>query len=271
MSFYTQIEKETVLLTPEQVRLRYRTAGIGSRAIAHLIDALLLLAASLLIVFGTAGTIYLLSSTWFPNDGYDYLFAGMFIFLILFNVGYFIVMEAYRGGQTIGKKAMGLRVLLSTGQSATIVPIVIRNLFRLLDLLPMGYFIGSVAMFFSKSDKRVGDMVAGTIVVTEATAEHRKRKARIDKRIARLQAKGLILPELELDEARRAALQEQDWQLLQGWAERLDPKPQIPAQGLEERIWLHFTVKLGHERAQYSDPRGYLAALYFAVRGDWEL
>ncbi|QJC51060.1 RDD family protein [Paenibacillus albicereus] len=266
-------ERQTTFVTPEQVRLQLRTAGLGSRAIAHLIDALLLLAASALIVFGTAGSLYLLSSSWFPNDGYDYVFAGMFLLLIVVNVGYFIVMEAYRGGQTIGKKALGLRVLQASGQSATILPVVIRNLFRLLDFLPMGYFAGSVAIFFSRADKRIGDMVAGTIVVAEATAEQRGRRARIDKRIARLQSKGLRLPELarDLGAAERALLDERDWQLLSGWAERIDPKPPIGAQGLEQRIWQHFTEKLGHSRAAYNDPRGYLAALYLAVREDWEL
>lgn len=147
---------------------------------------------------------------------------------------------------------MGLRVLQASGQSATILPVVIRNLFRLLDFLPMGYFAGSTAIFFSRADKRFGDMVAGTIVVAEATAEQRKRRARIDKRIARLQAKGLLLPDLagELGAAERALLDERDWQLLSGWAERLDPKPPVGAQGLEQRIWLHFT-ELGHSRAAY--------------------
>ncbi|MCM3748727.1 RDD family protein [Paenibacillus pasadenensis] len=271
MHFNSSIEKETQFLTPEQVRLRYRTAGLGSRAIAHLIDVLLLIAASALILFGAAGIVFFLSSTWFPNDGYDYLFAGIFIFLIVLNVGYFIVMEAYWGGQTIGKKAVGLRVLMQHGQSATILPVVIRNLFRLLDFLPMGYFAGGVAILFSRRDNRIGDMVAGTIVVAEASAEHRSRRSRIDKRIAAMQKRGGILPDLELADARRALLQEQDWHLLQGWADRMDPSPKTEVSGLEQRIWEHFTLKLGHERTRYSDIRGYLAALYLAVREDWEL
>jgi len=262
-------EKGTTLLTPEQVRLQYRTAGIGSRVLAHLVDALLMLAAALLILLGFAGAMYLLSKTWLPSSGSDYLVAIMIILMLVVVIGYFIGMEAYRGGQTVGKKAFGLRVVNSRGGSASLLSVIIRNLFRLIDLLPVGYFAGAVAMMFSPSDKRIGDMVAGTVVVLESGAENKKRRTGVERKLLRLQ-KTTALPELALTEEQRKLVTPEDWQLLQGWAERLEPSPERRMMEMEYRIFIHFTERLGHLRTLYAAPAAYLAALYMDLRGDWE-
>ncbi|MGH7607457.1 MAG: RDD family protein, partial [Gemmatimonadales bacterium] len=83
--------------------------------------------------------------------------------------GYFVLFEALNGGRTPGKQALGIRVVMDTGRPLTGGAAVIRNLVRLLDcFFPLLPFLPAlVMMFVHKSNKRLGDMAAGTIVVRD--------------------------------------------------------------------------------------------------------
>ncbi len=93
------------------------------------------------------------------------------VILLLFTLiwGYFAAFEAWNGGRTPGKQALGIRVVMDTGQPVTPGAAVVRNLVRLLDcyfpLLPV--LPAMLMMFLNKSNKRLGDMAAGTIVVRD--------------------------------------------------------------------------------------------------------
>src|SRR5690349_1375430 len=84
-------------------------------------------------------------------------------FLVL---GYFTLFEALNGGRTPGKASMGTRVVMSTGRPITPTAAVVRNLLRLIDcFFPLCPFLpAALLMFLQKSNQRLGDMVAGTIV-----------------------------------------------------------------------------------------------------------
>ena len=128
-------DKQYTVVTPERVQLQFQTAGIGSRAIAHMIDnallALIDLVIILLLFFGSkwVGSSMSSMATW----ANDYGAALIIILLVLLNVGYYIGLEYYNGGQTLGKKWIGIRVLQENGQAATFLSIVIRNFFRLFE------------------------------------------------------------------------------------------------------------------------------------------
>src|SRR5690349_20313955 len=91
----------------------------------------------------------------------------LLIFVLVW--GYFTLFEAFNGGRTPGKQALGIRVVMDTGRSVTPGAAVIRNLVRILDcyfpLLPV--LPALVMMFVQKSNKRLGDLAAGTIVVRD--------------------------------------------------------------------------------------------------------
>ncbi|GJM45416.1 MAG: transporter [Gemmatimonadota bacterium] len=157
--------------TPEQVSFRVMRAGIGSRVMAALIDSILLtgLYIGLVLAFGAAGYMADLSR-WANSDVADeaslwaiglLIVASMFLFW-----GYYIGFEAAWNGQTPGKRVLGIRVVGDRGVPATFGMIVIRNLLRAIDL-QFGYAVGLVAIFASKEEKRLGDLAAGTIVVSE--------------------------------------------------------------------------------------------------------
>jgi uncharacterized RDD family membrane protein YckC len=260
------LEKEIRVVTPEQVQLQFQTAGIGSRALAHILDGLLLLLANaVLVLFLILGSKYVWDGT--LTDFSEYAVAITIIVLILLNVGYFICTEAYMGGQTVGKKIGGLRVLQDNGQQPTLLSIIIRNLFRLLDLLPMGYFLGAVVMMFSSKDKRLGDMVAGTIVIVELQGERLKRRKAIEKSLAAWQDR---LPKVEVDELGKQSLTLDDWQLLQTWMERSTTMSQAKLGELSAPIARHLAEKLNHPAELTIDPPAYLTAVYLELRSEWE-
>ncbi|KQX44685.1 RDD family protein [Paenibacillus sp. Root444D2] len=261
------LDKELTIVTPEQVQLQFQTAGIGSRAIAHLLDCLILLVMNGLLFLFAILMSRLYSGDWLPALA-DYLIAIAIILWIVVNLGYFVCTEAFMGGQTPGKRILGLRVLQNNGQSATLLSILIRNLFRLLDMMPTFYFLGAVSIIFSSKDKRIGDMVAGTIVVIEARFERMKRRKHIDKAISK---KNFPILTVEIEEAERQEVTAGDWQLLQAWVERIPTMHNVRLQELAVPIAQHFAKKLGHDLGFTLDPAAYLAQLYEKLRNDWEV
>jgi len=158
---------------PEQIALRLPLAGVGSRACAYLID---LLIQSVVVI---AASVPLLA-TWLDSadlrpdpDGHvdlgRILLPLMLFHAILFvvNFGYFAFFEAFTGGRSPGKRAMGLRVISDGGHPIRGGAALVRNLLRAVDSLPAGYLVGIVTMFISREAKRLGDYAAGTLVVRE--------------------------------------------------------------------------------------------------------
>lgn len=138
--------------TPEGIALRLAVAGPVSRALAWLLDLLIRI-----------GIIFVLSMTlgWAGAFG-----VGLFL-LAVFLVEWFypVLFEVYRNGQTPGKSAMGLRVLYDDGTPIGWSGSMVRNLLRAVDFLPLFNGFGLITMLLSSDFKRLGDIVAGTVVV----------------------------------------------------------------------------------------------------------
>ena len=156
--------------TPEQIALELPLAGIGSRFLAISIDTLIQVALYLiaaLIFFFTlpAGSSIFL---WLPH----LIGPAMAIFL-LFGIywGYFAIFEILWKGQTPGKRYTGIRVIKESGQPINAFEAVGRNLLRAVDGLPGIYGVGLVCMMCNRQSRRLGDFVAGTVVVHEKPTE----------------------------------------------------------------------------------------------------
>jgi uncharacterized RDD family membrane protein YckC len=162
--------------TPEQVELAYSVAGIGSRFVAVLLDSLILGAfflAEILSMVAFAGATSALSS---GDGGVAGAAVKWFIALIVFinfavAWGYFALFEAYWHGQTPGKRVMKIRVIKDSGRQITLFEALARNLLRVVDYLPGFYLVGLITMLCNKRSQRLGDLVAGTIVVHERLDE----------------------------------------------------------------------------------------------------
>ena len=161
--------------TPENVSFDYSVAGIGSRFLAALMDTAII-GLLQIIIFGTL--IWIVSqmdgfSVFDPSSGSGgetalYWIFGIIILLsFVFYWGYYIFFEILWNGQTPGKRLVGLRVIRVDGTPVSASEVVIRNLVRTIDLLPMAYGVGVVTMFISQNSRRLGDLSAGTVVVHE--------------------------------------------------------------------------------------------------------
>jgi uncharacterized RDD family membrane protein YckC len=150
-----------VVATPERVSFDYQVAGLGTRAIAQVLDLLILAGVLLAIFFVAVGLGVATGSEALFN-----LTFGVGSFVVVF--GYFWVSEAIWSGQTIGKKVFRLRAVGDRGEPLTFAQAGIRNIVRVVDFMPYGYGVGLVVLFVNGKGKRLGDLAAGTIVVKDS-------------------------------------------------------------------------------------------------------
>jgi uncharacterized membrane protein SpoIIM required for sporulation/uncharacterized RDD family membrane protein YckC len=151
--------------TPEHVDVQFELAGVGSRLAAGLFDLLLLVLGLLALWIGGSA---ILDSLGTRGMARSWLSAGMIILTFCFLWGYFTLFEALNGGRTPGKQALGIRVVMDTGRSITAPAAVVRNLIRFIDsYFPIPFAPALISMFVHPSNKRPGDMAAGTIVVRD--------------------------------------------------------------------------------------------------------
>jgi uncharacterized RDD family membrane protein YckC len=154
-----QPDSDLVVATPERVSFDYQVAGLGTRAIAQVLD-LLIVSGILIAVYFVAVAVSLAQSVT------GQLIAILGSFVVIF--GYFWVSEALWSGQTVGKKVFRLRAVGDRGEPLTFAQAGIRNIVRIVDFLPYGYGVGVIALFVNGKGKRLGDLAAGTIVVKDS-------------------------------------------------------------------------------------------------------
>ncbi len=161
---------ENVIVTSARTKLRLNYAGAGSRTVAYLADWLILLVgwisiALVLTYVGLFGEIILSA-----DAGVQLNKALLGIFAILFYLGnwaYFVLFETFWQGQTPGKRLAGLRVTTDDGMPIGFGHAVLRTTLRIVDFLPLMYSLGITIMLLNRRSKRIGDFVAGTVVLRD--------------------------------------------------------------------------------------------------------
>lgn len=148
--------------TPENVTFDYTVSGIGSRFLAALVDTILILLMQVLVL---AAYFWALSASALSDTLGAWALAIFGLIGFGFFWGYYIFFEIAWNGQTPGKRWTGVRVIRMDGTPVAATEVVIRNLVRIIDLLPTAYGIGVLAMFITEKSRRVGDLAAGTVVV----------------------------------------------------------------------------------------------------------
>ncbi|MBX3187631.1 MAG: RDD family protein [Labilithrix sp.] len=164
----TPLDTDVAIETPEHIVFHHRLGGPARRAIAYVIDlvicygVLLLVGVVILLAFGLGqGT----------GDGAGAKAGQGLILVLLFAVQwiYFVIWEAARG-RSPGKIMLGLRVVSTTGRPIGWRAAALRNLLRAADALPVGYVVGLASMAATARFQRLGDLVAGTMVVVPERA-----------------------------------------------------------------------------------------------------
>ena len=151
------------MVTPEAVALEFQTANVGSRILAYLID----------IAVVTAGIFAGLFAVTLLGQATDVVvpdWVALTIVLVLLPswwLGYFIAFETLWRGRTLGKAALGLRVVTTEGAPVRFRHAAIRALLGLVDFAIAGGFFAVVFILLTRDNQRLGDLVAGTLVLRE--------------------------------------------------------------------------------------------------------
>src|SRR5918996_198776 len=251
--------------TPEHVTLDLEIAGVGSRALAALIDMLVLIG-STLGVFIVLSIVAGFGVTIGSIGGALLMLGGFAVW-----TGYFILFEGLRQGQTPGKRMVGIRVVSDTGNAVSLSAAAARNLLRIADFLPPPYLIGTLLVALHPRGKRLGDMVAGTVVARDRPSElavsHRPRTQPAAAPLSLIpelsDAEFRLVAQFESRQAQRA--QPARARFAAAIARRLADHPAPAGVGdLEHLLELHRREREGREGAVAW--RGSAAAASFAAR-----
>jgi uncharacterized RDD family membrane protein YckC len=242
---------------------------MGSRAAALMIDSVILFLVNL-TVFIVFGLVIFGKDSDFFLETENMAIAIVILFVFVLNFGYFLLQEAFWSGQTIGKRLMGLRVMRDNGQPITFLGAAIRNLFRIVDGLPMGYFLGAVISFFHPQDKRLGDLVAGTIVVVESGRTARPSRKKVTQQSLQMHDHPQVL---ELDERQKQLITREDWQLLTSFLDRQSSLAPEKRKELGTQMASLLSKKLGvqDEPLVRHDPIAFLTLVHRDLQKEWKL
>ena len=151
--------------TPERVTVNLPIAGIGSRSIAYLIDLGELFGAVLVVYFVFSLAVAEPVKAVQGLSGVERATLGLLGFAVLW--GYWTGFEVAWRGQSIGKRVMRIRVVKADGSPVGLFESAVRNLLRIVDFLPACYPVGMIAMLVDVRHRRLGDLLAGTMLVRE--------------------------------------------------------------------------------------------------------
>lgn len=143
------------IITPEQVAFHYTIAGLVGRCLAWLCDQFLIWTVYILI-FMTFGRL---------DNGVGMALIILSMFVVDF--AYFTFFELYWAGQSPGKRIFRLRVMSARGHKLRFHDVLIRNLLRPVDMLPIAMVVGGITATIDTWHRRLGDLAADTIVVRD--------------------------------------------------------------------------------------------------------
>jgi len=174
--------------TPEGITFTYELASLSDRGKAYAID--LLIRGVAVLILGVLMALLL----------GPLVKAGLGLWMVIAFIVewfYYVVFEMTMGGQSIGKRLLGLRVVKVAGHPIGFYDSVLRNLLRAADLLPLTYAVGALSVLFTRRFQRLGDLAAGTIVVHERKTWFGNRAPQIDPRLAQGGPRGIVLSNRE--------------------------------------------------------------------------
>ena len=259
--------------TPENIQIAYKPAGLGTRFLAWFIDSLLLsvFLVVLLIVMVMAGAASdsLMRHVVEPMEEVGkelekgdqrnvelvmlYLIG---IWMLVWGLGsffYYGLSELCLRGQTIGKRASKIRVVKVDGFSLDAVSILVRNIFRVVDHLPLLWIVP----LLSAKSQRLGDMVAGTIVIEQEVPKLAGVRGRLSGRLA-------ADATFRFDAGRLKQIRPQDFEAIERLLERWDEIPARRRDDLLEQIVNSLVLRLSIDPPAESDRTRFLEDLLSA-------
>ncbi|HEX4143530.1 MAG TPA: RDD family protein [Pirellulales bacterium] len=238
------MNREIQFETPENVRVSYRTAGPGTRFVAWFVDTILITGAAI-VIFMVVLTAVAKAGVDVGDRGTE----GLLVIFGLFYIGfalsgwfYFGLSELLLRGQTFGKRQMGIRVVKVDGFSLDHSAILLRTVFRAIDHLPPLWIVP----LMTEKCQRLGDLVAGTIVVAD---QHAALGTLREELIARAGDQ----PQFRFDVAALSRARPQDVQAVEKILQGLVKLSPIDRQALLGRLVRPLAARLAVECPQEAD------------------
>lgn len=154
---------QTIKITTSQnIEIDYEVAGLGERIVARIID----FGIFIFILIAGVAMAALSGSVMQRVTFFGYAFIGLYIVWLLGLVFYDLICEVFLNGQSVGKRIMKIKVISLDGARPSFGQYVIRWLFRIVDFLITFQLAGLISVIFTKNKQRIGDLAAGTTLVT---------------------------------------------------------------------------------------------------------
>jgi uncharacterized RDD family membrane protein YckC len=226
-------EDRLAIATPEGVEVELTLAGIGSRFIAGSIDFVIQLCViiALAVITHPAG-----------NAGVAIFTSAVFGLIFFYDV----LFEVLGGGRTPGKRWTGLRVVRSGGRPITLTRSALRNILRVIDILPGFYAVGMTVIFITARNQRIGDLAAGTHVVRDRYGDRRGGEAPV------------ALPEIQLGSAATwdvSAVSGDDVAAVRAFLERRDTLRSEARAAIAAELSSRLRPRVGGASEQWSNER----------------
>ncbi|HWM90857.1 MAG TPA: RDD family protein [Thermoanaerobaculia bacterium] len=240
---------DRLVLTPEHVPIRLSPAGLGSRFLALMVDVVIILG-----VLGLLGTIVRNVLILTPGVAEAIMTTAGFVLF----VGYPIWFELRHQGRTFGKRFFRLRVVDGRGLPIKLEQSFVRNIVRVLDFAPALYGVGGLVSLFDRDRRRLGDILADTLVVHERVPLRPQGQIRLERRFNTLRT-----PSAMRRIRQRVSLEEREFLLtLCMRADRLEESARYD---LMEEVGTHYRKRLDIDAPHLSNEnlvRDLTAALY---------
>ncbi|OUS02521.1 RDD family protein [Flavobacteriales bacterium 33_180_T64] len=154
---------ELQINTTQNVNINFIAASVGERILAYIID-LIIKIAYIVVAFQIVFNLFEWDKAIDDMDGWSQ--RAIYMSFLLPVMCYSLVFESLLDGQTIGKRIMKIKVVKIDGYQAGIAEYLMRWFFRIVDLNMMSGIVALIAIVTSKKSQRLGDMTAGTSVIT---------------------------------------------------------------------------------------------------------
>ncbi|WP_440896445.1 RDD family protein [Amphibacillus sp. Q70] len=262
--------EQAEIKTPEYVSLKYTMAGLGSRAPAFIIDQCVI---GLLYLIIFLGLFFSFESSLFNlvlDQAFLWLIAGVILLVFAIEWSYFILCEFFWKGKTIGKRILGIRVIQDNGHRITLLSSMIRNLLRIIDELPVSYLLGIILILVHSKHKRLGDLVAGTIVVHDQGLGRKKnKKDPIEKVIRR---NNWTEDTIQFDSFLLDQVKERDFELVKTYCQRYLTLANYEKDKLTRQVGDILLPKLAidPQDRQAREIEQILFVLYLKLRDQWD-
>ena len=151
------LDTRIVVATPEGVTIDVVLAGLGSRFIARLLDTLVQL--GIILALSIPAAVF--------TQWSGFAVAGFIVMVFLVMFFYDVPFEVWGGGRTLGKRALGIRVVGTNGEPIDFISSTVRNTLRIVDFLPVFYLVGSISIVATRHAQRLGDLAGGTVVMRD--------------------------------------------------------------------------------------------------------